>query len=97
MGSRFRGAGGCLEGALPDGCSERKRVRDGCLERGVVGDIRVSGRADWEIGSTELEMPQRIEISLEFSWRLLELKAVIIQHVQCSCDMDRRRSSLLVT
>ena len=68
-----------------------------CLERSVVGDIRVSGRVDWEIGSMGHEMPQRIEISLEFSWRLLELKADIIQHVQCSCDMDRRRSSLLVT
>ena len=39
------------------------------------------------------EMPQRIEISLVFSWRLLELKAGIIQHVQCSCDMDRRTVS----
>ena len=41
-----------------------------CLERSVVGDIRVSGRVDWEIGSMGPEMPQRIEISLEFSWRL---------------------------
>ena len=37
-------------------------------------DIRVSERADWEIGSMERETPQHIEISLDFGWGITGIK-----------------------
>ena len=74
MGSRFREAGGCREGALPDGRAREEeeelcekhgwliwsRAREWHRERWV--HVRVSGRADWEIGLMERETPRHIEI-----------------------------------